>query len=91
MASCIALVVAAGRGTRVDGAVPKQYLRLGGQPLLRHALEALRAHRGIAALRVVFHPDDRPLYDAAANGLELLAPVAAARRGRIRCGSASRV
>jgi 2-C-methyl-D-erythritol 4-phosphate cytidylyltransferase / 2-C-methyl-D-erythritol 2,4-cyclodiphosphate synthase len=88
MASCIALVVAAGRGTRVDGAVPKQYLRLGGQPLLRHALEALRAHRGIGALRVVFHPDDRPLYDAATYGLELLPPVAggAARQDSVRLG-----
>jgi 2-C-methyl-D-erythritol 4-phosphate cytidylyltransferase/2-C-methyl-D-erythritol 2,4-cyclodiphosphate synthase len=88
MASCIALVVAAGRGTRVDGALPKQYLRLGGQPLLRHALETLRAHRSVGAVRVVVHPDDRPLYDAATAGLDLLAPVAggAARQDSVRLG-----
>jgi 2-C-methyl-D-erythritol 4-phosphate cytidylyltransferase/2-C-methyl-D-erythritol 2,4-cyclodiphosphate synthase len=88
MASCIALVVAAGRGTRLGGPLPKQYLPLAGRPLLRHSLETLAAHPGIAAVRVVFNPEDREHYEAATRGLELLTPVAggAARQDSVRLG-----
>ena len=88
MTTSIALVVAAGRGTRIEGALPKQYLRVGGKPLIRHALEILGAHRAIGGVRVVYHPDDRPLYDAAIAGLDLLAPVpgGAARQDSVRLG-----
>ena len=58
MASCIALVVAAGRGTRLGGPLPKQYLPLAGRPVLRYSLETLARHPGIDAVRVVFNPDD---------------------------------
>lgn len=35
------VLVAAGRGLRAGGAVPKQYVRLAGKPLLAHTIEAL--------------------------------------------------
>jgi 2-C-methyl-D-erythritol 4-phosphate cytidylyltransferase / 2-C-methyl-D-erythritol 2,4-cyclodiphosphate synthase len=88
MTSCIALVVAAGRGTRLGGPLPKQYLPLAGRPLLRYSLETLASHPGIAAVRVVFNPDDAAHYHAAAEGLALLPPVAggAARQDSVRLG-----
>src|SRR5690242_15734631 len=88
MASCIALVVAAGRGSRLGGPLPKQYLPLAGRPLLRHSLETLAAHPGIDAVRVVFNPEDRAHYTAATRGLHLLEPVAggAARQESVRLG-----
>ena len=88
MTSCIALVVAAGRGTRLDGPVPKQYRPLGGKPLLRHAVEALALHPRVAGVRVVIHADDRALYDSAVAGLSVLAPVegGAARQDSVRLG-----
>jgi len=88
MVDCIALVVAAGRGTRIGGLRPKQYLPLAGAPLLRHALQALASHPRIGAVRAVIHPDDRALYDAAAQGLDLLPPVAggALRQDSVRLG-----
>ncbi len=88
MSSCIALIVAAGRGTRLGGARPKQYLPLGGKPLLRYAAERLCAHPAINHVRVVFHPADRALYDEAVSGLDLLAPVpgGAARQDSVRLG-----
>jgi 2-C-methyl-D-erythritol 4-phosphate cytidylyltransferase/2-C-methyl-D-erythritol 2,4-cyclodiphosphate synthase len=88
MPSCIALVVAAGRGTRLGGARPKQYLPLAGRPLLRHSLEALAQHPRIAKIRIVFHPEDRALYDEAVAGLDLLPPVpgGAARQDSVRLG-----
>lgn len=88
MASCIALVVAAGRGTRLGGPFPKQYLPLAGRPLLRHALERLSGHAGVSRIRVVFNPDDQALYETATAGLDLLPPVAggAARQDSVRLG-----
>jgi 2-C-methyl-D-erythritol 4-phosphate cytidylyltransferase/2-C-methyl-D-erythritol 2,4-cyclodiphosphate synthase len=74
-----ALVVAAGRGQRFGGSLPKQYATLAGVPLLRHSLQAFAAHPAIAEVRAVIHPDDRPLYDAAAAGLDLAEPVAGGR------------
>ena len=74
MADCVALIVASGRGQRFGGARPKQYQPLAGQPMLRHCLERFRRHPRIGAVRAVIHPADRALYDAAAQGLDLLAP-----------------
>src|ERR1700722_15560544 len=88
MAECIALVVAAGRGTRLGGALPKQYRTLAGQALLRHSVERLISHPRIDGLRVVYHPEDHDLYEAAIAGLDLLPPVAggAARQDSARLG-----
>jgi 2-C-methyl-D-erythritol 4-phosphate cytidylyltransferase/2-C-methyl-D-erythritol 2,4-cyclodiphosphate synthase len=88
MTSCIALVVAAGRGTRLGAPLPKQYLPLGGVAVLRHSVAALRSHPAISGVRVVIHPDDRALYEAAIAGLDVLAPVAggAQRQDSVRNG-----
>jgi 2-C-methyl-D-erythritol 4-phosphate cytidylyltransferase / 2-C-methyl-D-erythritol 2,4-cyclodiphosphate synthase len=88
MSECIALVVAAGRGTRLGGEGPKQYRILAGQALLRHSVERMAAHPRIDGVRVVFHPADRDLYDAAVAGLDLLQPVpgGAARQDSARLG-----
>lgn len=71
-----AIVVAAGRGHRAGGDVPKQYRNVGGKALLRHAVERLLAHPGIDAVTVVINAHDRGLYDAAVAGLALPEPVA---------------
>ncbi len=88
MAGALALVVAAGRGERFGGARPKQYLPLAGKPLLHHSLSVLAGHPGIAGVRAVIQLEDRDLYDAAAEGLALLEPVAggASRQESVRRG-----
>jgi len=53
-----AVIVAAGRGTRLGGALPKQYRDLAGQPVLARTVARLAGHPAIAALVVVIHPDD---------------------------------
>lgn len=53
------VVPAAGRSTRVGGDVPKQYLPIGGKPLLLHTLERLATHPRIAGLMLALAPDDR--------------------------------
>ncbi|MBB4284707.1 bifunctional 2-C-methyl-D-erythritol 4-phosphate cytidylyltransferase/2-C-methyl-D-erythritol 2,4-cyclodiphosphate synthase [Roseospira goensis] len=84
----VALIVAAGRGYRLGGGLPKQYLTLGGRPILRHCLATFAAHPDVSAIRVVIHPDDRPLYEQAARGLDLLEPVpgGAERQDSVRLG-----
>jgi 2-C-methyl-D-erythritol 4-phosphate cytidylyltransferase len=52
------LVPAAGRGTRVGGDCPKQYLSLAGRPLIEHTLERLAAHPRIAGLLVILDAVD---------------------------------
>jgi 2-C-methyl-D-erythritol 4-phosphate cytidylyltransferase / 2-C-methyl-D-erythritol 2,4-cyclodiphosphate synthase len=91
MSSGIALVVAAGRGFRLGGPLPKQYLPLGGAAVLRYSVATFLAHPGVDHVRVVIHPDDRPLYDAAVAGLDLLPPVhgGAQRQDSVRNGLAS--
>ncbi|MGE5546526.1 MAG: bifunctional 2-C-methyl-D-erythritol 4-phosphate cytidylyltransferase/2-C-methyl-D-erythritol 2,4-cyclodiphosphate synthase [Solirubrobacterales bacterium] len=88
MAKVVALVVAAGRGRRFGGEIPKQYLDLAGRPVLRHTLTAFTVNPEIDAVRAVIHPDDRGLYDVAAAGLGILDPVdgGASRQDSVRLG-----
>lgn len=88
MAKVVALVVAAGRGRRFGGDLPKQYQDLAGRPVLRHTLAALAVNPQIDAVRAVIHPDDLDLYREAATGLDLLEPVfgGASRQDSVRLG-----
>jgi 2-C-methyl-D-erythritol 4-phosphate cytidylyltransferase/2-C-methyl-D-erythritol 2,4-cyclodiphosphate synthase len=70
-----ALLVAAGRGHRLGGPLPKQYRLLAGEPVLRHALRAFLRHPAIGLVRVVIHPDDTELYATATQGLILPSPI----------------
>lgn len=53
-----AVIVAAGRGTRAGGDVPKQWQPLLGQPVLLHTLKVFRTHSEITEIVLVLHPDD---------------------------------
>lgn len=53
-----ALIAAAGAGTRIGGSVPKQYLPVGGHPLLYFPIAALCSHPSIEHVFVVVSPDD---------------------------------
>ena len=83
-----ALIVAAGRGRRFGGGVPKQYQALGGRALLAHAAAAFLAHPRIDLVQVVIGPDDRDLHDRALAGLEVAPPVigGAERQDSVRLG-----
>ncbi|MFN3992304.1 MAG: bifunctional 2-C-methyl-D-erythritol 4-phosphate cytidylyltransferase/2-C-methyl-D-erythritol 2,4-cyclodiphosphate synthase [Tabrizicola flagellatus] len=54
------IIVAAGRGSRMGGEVPKQWQMLAGKPVLAHTLAAFA---GMQVL-VVIHPDDRARAEA---------------------------
>ncbi len=88
MTGAIALVVAAGRGTRFGGDQPKQYAALAGEPVLRRTLGAFAGHPHIDGVRAVIHPADLSLYERAAEGLALLDPVPGgdSRQASVRLG-----
>ncbi|WP_439611016.1 bifunctional 2-C-methyl-D-erythritol 4-phosphate cytidylyltransferase/2-C-methyl-D-erythritol 2,4-cyclodiphosphate synthase [Reyranella sp.] len=69
-----ALIVAAGRGSRFGGPLPKQYALLAGQPVLRRTIVAFHA-AGIDRVEVVIGPGDDAHYAAATDGLDLPAPI----------------
>jgi 2-C-methyl-D-erythritol 4-phosphate cytidylyltransferase len=52
------LVVAAGRGTRLGGAIPKQYHNICGQTVLWHTLSHCMQANRVDHLAVVLAPDD---------------------------------
>ena len=76
-----ALIPAAGVGARMGAGSPKQYLKIGGKPMLRHTLDAFLSSERIAHTFVVVSPDD-PFIDGVAphHGVTVL-----------RCGGDSRM
>jgi 2-C-methyl-D-erythritol 4-phosphate cytidylyltransferase / 2-C-methyl-D-erythritol 2,4-cyclodiphosphate synthase len=91
--SVSALIVAAGRGVRVAGPkplIPKQYLPIGGVPMLTRAIGAFAAHPSIDEIMVVIHPEDLALYESATKSLAhgLRPPVSggAQRQDSVRSG-----
>ncbi len=83
-----AIVVAAGRGLRAGGDLPKQYREIAGQPVVRPSLAMLAGHPEISALQPVIHPDDATRFATASAGLPVLAPVpgGATRQASVRNG-----
>ena len=77
----VALIPAAGVGARMAAAGPKQYMAVGGKPMLRHTIDAFLASELIHHVYVVVSPDD-PHIDAV---------VPAAGVTVLRCGGASRM
>jgi 2-C-methyl-D-erythritol 4-phosphate cytidylyltransferase len=77
----VALVPAAGVGARMGAGSPKQYLPIGGKPMLRHSLDAFASSPLIAHTYVVVSVDD-PYIDGIVppQGVTVL-----------RCGGASRL
>ncbi|HEX5392320.1 MAG TPA: 2-C-methyl-D-erythritol 4-phosphate cytidylyltransferase [Rhodocyclaceae bacterium] len=81
--SYFALVPAAGSGSRMGSAQPKQYLSLLGQPVIRHTLSTLCAIPELSAVFVVLSPDDEEWsrHDWSALGERLVV---------LRCGGETR-
>jgi 2-C-methyl-D-erythritol 4-phosphate cytidylyltransferase/2-C-methyl-D-erythritol 2,4-cyclodiphosphate synthase len=86
--STIALIVAAGSGSRAGGGLPKQYRPLADRPVLAHSLAVFAAHPGVDAVRVAIGAGQEDLYAAAAAGFDLAAPVAGGdtRQQSVRAG-----
>ncbi len=69
------VIVAAGRGTRIGGDIPKQYRTVGGKPMLAWSLDTFASHPVVDLIQVVIDRNDRTRFDEVAAGRELLSPV----------------
>lgn len=80
-----AIIVAAGRGVRAGGALPKQWQLLAGRPVLAWTIEAFGDVAGIDRLVLVIHPEDRALAEALKPGV-MLVDGGASRDASVRRG-----
>ena len=64
----VAIIVAAGRGTRAGGDLPKQWQMLNGKPVVAHTLAAFA---GLPRVLVI-HPDDRARAAAIAGDAQIV-------------------
>jgi 2-C-methyl-D-erythritol 4-phosphate cytidylyltransferase len=55
------VIVAAGRGVRAGGGLPKQYRMLRGKPVLAHTVAAFDRHPGVGEIVIVRNADAGPL------------------------------
>jgi 2-C-methyl-D-erythritol 4-phosphate cytidylyltransferase len=91
----IALIPAAGGGSRFGGDLPKQYADLSGKPLLGRTIERIRSALALDAIIVALTPDDayfhgigdalrgvEPLHCGGATRAETVANALAALAGR---------
>ena len=73
--SVTALIVAAGKGERLGGGIPKQYRAIAGKPVLRRAVEALIGHSAIGHIQVVIGAGQEDLAAEALAGLPVPMPL----------------
>jgi len=65
----VALIVAAGSGSRAGGEMPKQFRPVRGKPMLRHSYKALSAHPAISKVYVAIGAGQETEASAALVGL----------------------
>ncbi|MGB3406731.1 MAG: bifunctional 2-C-methyl-D-erythritol 4-phosphate cytidylyltransferase/2-C-methyl-D-erythritol 2,4-cyclodiphosphate synthase [Jannaschia sp.] len=81
-----ALIVAAGRGQRAGGGIPKQYRDLAGVPVVARSVAAFDGL--VDRTLLVIHPDDAALAQAACPGVAMV-PGGATRGASVRAGLAA--
>lgn len=82
---CIAIIVAAGRGTRVGGDIPKQWRLLCGKPVIEWAMTTLTQHPQINDVIIVYAAEDAASAHAL-PGQPICVTGAATRSGSVRAG-----
>lgn len=80
--SWAAVIVAAGRGDRFGGSIPKQFRDLAGRPILRRTVEAFMPVDGLDRIVVVVDPINHDLAAMALDGLRDQRPTVTIVPGR---------
>ena len=69
MAGVAAVIVAAGRGSRAGGDLPKQFWPIGGETMLRRALSMFVEHAKVGAVQPVIRPEDVENFRSSVAGI----------------------
>jgi 2-C-methyl-D-erythritol 4-phosphate cytidylyltransferase/2-C-methyl-D-erythritol 2,4-cyclodiphosphate synthase len=92
MPDIAAVIVAAGRGTRAGGDLPKQFRQVGGEVMLGRTLSMFLEHQNVGSVLPVINADDAELYAQLSAGMtsnpRLISPVfgGATRQASVRAG-----
>jgi 2-C-methyl-D-erythritol 4-phosphate cytidylyltransferase len=78
-----ALIPAAGVGARMAANGPKQYMAIGGKPMLRHTIDAFLSSPLITHVYIVVSPDD--------GQIDAVVPPGGTGATVLRCGGATRM
>ena len=70
-----AILVAGGKGTRIKSVVPKQFLLLGGKPILLHTIEAFYRYSEKIIVIVVLPEDDFDKWNSIIHDFQFTRPV----------------
>lgn len=82
-----AVIVAAGRGLRAGGGLPKQWRTLAGRVVVAHTLDAFRTHPDVDHIVLILHPDDMGLAAGYAGHADVsVAEGGATRRDSVLAG-----
>jgi 2-C-methyl-D-erythritol 4-phosphate cytidylyltransferase len=83
----VAIVVAAGKGTRLGGNRPKQFLELAGVPVIVHTLEQFERSKQINEVITVLPAEDTAGFESLARRFDLKKAVRAVAGGATRAQS----
>lgn len=70
------IIAAAGQGSRLGSALPKQYVKINGRSILRHTVENILRWPGVLSVHIIIDPEHADLYQEAVTGLPLPPPLA---------------
>ncbi|MDT2050359.1 MAG: bifunctional 2-C-methyl-D-erythritol 4-phosphate cytidylyltransferase/2-C-methyl-D-erythritol 2,4-cyclodiphosphate synthase [Planktomarina sp.] len=79
------IIVAAGRGTRAGGTLPKQWQPLMGKPVIQWSVDTFLKNSMINEVIVVYHPDDQNLMNQISNDVQGVLG-GATRDASVKCG-----
>jgi 2-C-methyl-D-erythritol 4-phosphate cytidylyltransferase / 2-C-methyl-D-erythritol 2,4-cyclodiphosphate synthase len=68
----VVLIVAAGSGERMNNLLPKQYMTICGESILRRTVNNFLSHEEVNGIKVVIAPGHEELYAKSTQGLDLL-------------------
>jgi len=88
MTQVAAVIVAAGKGVRAGGDLPKQFRRIGGWTLIRRSLVSFVETPNVTLVQPVIRSEDIDLVRAETAGMNILPPVfgGATRQASVRAG-----
>lgn len=84
-----AIIVAAGRGTRAGGGLPKQWQDLRGKSVIAHSFAAFQRAENVGEIVVVLHPDDTDLWAQTGLHADHIVHGGATRDASVRAGLAA--